>query len=263
MSPSVSGSVSKRAWMFVHSLAVLAYFWLLDNVSIVAYLEAGHDDTLFVNVAANILNGQWLGPYNNLTLTKGPLRSLSIAADWLLGLPLLVLLGILCAAACLLLTRGLRPFQVEALWPTLRTMRELLWFVTIFRSGDVVHEPMSCLQDDCGSLPPYTRFLGMVHASLFVTGPWVSTQEFPRRSSYAAPPPQSMHADSVANPLERIAQSYRQVMRILLVAYLNVVSMPGQSLAYFSPAHLALLLFRLASLSAAWNAGHGRTVGDA
>jgi len=556
-----------RAWAVAHLLAISFYLWSLDNVPLVAYPEAGHDDGLFVTLAGHILNGEWLGPYNNLTLAKGPFYSLWIAADWIVGLPLLVSQGALYAAGCLLLTRGLRPwlrreafafgvfvvllfdpitythgqlrvlrdgiylpltvlllaavvwwfrgrdrsfarraatavglglvlaafwctreegvwilpvlslclvlamflavrergpraglprealiagiaaatafigvgavaganyarygvfdvvefkqaeflsaygafarvrhrgftpyvvipretldrvldvgpaaaelrpafggptadvfsragcdahkvspcdgeyrggwfmwmlreaaaaaghhssatearayyarlgeevnaacadgrldclpprrtmlppFRWDSVWPTIRTAGELLWFVATYETVDAAREPMSCLQDDCGHLPRYTSFLDLTRTSLFVKAPWVSSEEFPRRSGPEAPTFQRSRAAVVADLLERVVGVYRgstpwalaagvlayafalvaglvrrrvdpmlavataaaatAASRITLIAFLDVVSMPGRSSFYLSPAYPALLLFCLASLAAA------------
>ncbi len=46
------------------------------------------DDALFVRLAHNILQGQWLGPFDNLTLAKGAFYPLFIATSRMVGLPL-------------------------------------------------------------------------------------------------------------------------------------------------------------------------------
>jgi len=61
---------------------------LIAALQIVAIPAHQEDEGLFVNLALNILNGQWLGPYNDMTLSKGPFFPLFLAANFLLGLPL-------------------------------------------------------------------------------------------------------------------------------------------------------------------------------
>ncbi|MBF0466809.1 MAG: hypothetical protein HQK88_09705 [Nitrospirae bacterium] len=64
--------------------------FLVSNMSIIAFGINNIDDALFVRLAANILGGLWLGPYNELTLIKGVFFPLFIAANFLIGLPLLL-----------------------------------------------------------------------------------------------------------------------------------------------------------------------------
>lgn len=61
---------------------------LVESLCIVAIPEGMEDDRLFVDLAVSILNGEWLGHYNHMTLSKGPFFPLFLAANFLLGLPL-------------------------------------------------------------------------------------------------------------------------------------------------------------------------------
>ena len=49
-----------------------------------------HDTQIFINQAIYLLDGEWLGPYSEYTLMKGPVTALWIASMNLLGIPLLV-----------------------------------------------------------------------------------------------------------------------------------------------------------------------------
>src|SRR5436309_3545317 len=69
-----------------YAIAIALKFWLLSDYSITpAY--AIHDDYLFVRQALSILEGRWLGPFDFLTLSKGPFFSMWLAAMHLLSLP--------------------------------------------------------------------------------------------------------------------------------------------------------------------------------
>ena len=59
-----------------------------QHLFIIGY--AGQDDQLFINLAHSILNGDWLGSYNNMTLIKGPFYPLFLAANHLTHIPLLI-----------------------------------------------------------------------------------------------------------------------------------------------------------------------------
>jgi len=50
--------------------------------------DQGHDDALFAGLAGHLVDGQWLGPYQSLTLAKGPTYPMFIAAAYELHLPL-------------------------------------------------------------------------------------------------------------------------------------------------------------------------------
>lgn len=60
------------------AVAALA-LWLVAGLP-VAFFGGPHDDFLFVGQAASILHGHWLGPFNRLTLSKGPFFPLFLAA---------------------------------------------------------------------------------------------------------------------------------------------------------------------------------------
>lgn len=100
----------RAGWTPLYVLSVLLYVWLAANLPLAAIPFAGIDDGLFIRQAVSLLRGDWLGPYDNLTLAKGPFYPLWIAVNWLVGLPLLVSQYLLYASACWLLVRGLRPW---------------------------------------------------------------------------------------------------------------------------------------------------------
>lgn len=68
-----------------------------------------HDDRLFLNLASALLSGKWLGPYNNLTLAKGPFYPIFIAVAFILGIPLLLAQHLLYITACIIFVAALRP----------------------------------------------------------------------------------------------------------------------------------------------------------
>ena len=84
-------------------LSCIAFFliklWLVGPHELVA-VKMPHDDLLFINQAENIIEGNWLGPYNQLTLIKGAIYPIFIAGAHFLGIPLLTAQQILYAIAC-------------------------------------------------------------------------------------------------------------------------------------------------------------------
>ena len=89
-------------------LLVACKFWLVGPHELVA-LEAPHDDLLFITLAENIIQGKWLGDYNQLTLIKGPFYPLFIAASYFLDIPLLAAQQLLYAFACFVFIWALFP----------------------------------------------------------------------------------------------------------------------------------------------------------
>lgn len=101
-------------------LALIAVFallklWLVSDLSIVAIGTAGHDDRLFLNLAVNLLRGEWLGTYNVLTLAKGPFYSMWIAALFVAGFPLLIAQQVLYILATLFFVMTIRPLFAKLL----------------------------------------------------------------------------------------------------------------------------------------------------
>lgn len=72
--------------------------WLISAHSLMATITP-HDDLLFISQAHNILSGQWLGEYDQLTLIKGQFYPLFIAFSYYLNIPLLVAQQLLYAFA--------------------------------------------------------------------------------------------------------------------------------------------------------------------
>ncbi len=83
--------------------------WLTAAQTLSAIGPATYDDRLFLRLAQSIRAGNWLGPFDNLTLAKGPAYSVWIALISGTHLPLLLAQHLLYAAACALLVVALRP----------------------------------------------------------------------------------------------------------------------------------------------------------
>lgn len=110
--------------------------WLTAAQTIYAIGPAFHDDRLFVELAAHVLQGEWLGPYNQFTLAKGPLFPLFIAALFKLGVPLLLAQQALYAAAAAAVTRSLRPWIGPGAW-SFALYAILLWNPMSYDAGNL------------------------------------------------------------------------------------------------------------------------------
>jgi hypothetical protein len=90
------------------------------NTPLNIWSAAGHDDGLFMRLAANISSGRWLGPYDQFTLAKGPGYPLFLALSAASGLPvtamhaLLAIGAILSVAWAIWRVSGSRSFAIAA-----------------------------------------------------------------------------------------------------------------------------------------------------
>jgi len=98
-----------RLWFWAGVLLTVAKLWLVRGQTVYAIAGADHDDRLFLLLAEHLMHGEWLGPYNQLTLAKGPFYSCWIAAVYGLGLPLFFAQHLLYAAACAVFIAACRP----------------------------------------------------------------------------------------------------------------------------------------------------------
>ena len=94
-----------RPLFFVFSVA---YLMLAMNLPVSIYTGAGHDDALFWGNAYKIVNGNWLGTYNHLTLAKGPGFPLFLAANAVIGTPVTLLSALFYLFACGITANTLR-----------------------------------------------------------------------------------------------------------------------------------------------------------
>ena len=80
--------------------AMLVRLVLVSSRHVAPFLDGAYDDQLFARQAATILEGNWLGPYDHLTLAKGPGYPLFIALSHQLHLRLPLAEALFWCAAC-------------------------------------------------------------------------------------------------------------------------------------------------------------------
>ncbi len=125
-------SLTNRSLTILFVAIALVSLWLRTGFPVHAISHAGHDDLLFVRLAGSLLQGDWLGPYDNLTLAKGPAYPAFIGLANVLGIPLKAaeqgLYLVAALAGSLLVARlaasralGLTLFAVLALNPVVWT----------------------------------------------------------------------------------------------------------------------------------------------
>lgn len=96
-------------------ILIVLRLWIVEVIDLIA-TAATYDEELFVNLAKHILDGNWLGPYNQLTLVKGPGYPLFIAIAHHTGIPLITAEQLLYSLVCVLVVFALRPL-FKAQWP--------------------------------------------------------------------------------------------------------------------------------------------------
>lgn len=112
-------------WVLI-ALLVAGKLWLAGDLGLTVYGNAMHDDGLFATQAHSIMEGRWLGDYGEVTLSKGPVYPLFLAAVGRAGVPLQQAQAALHAVACLVFVFALRPLVPRA------GARVLLFAVLLF-----------------------------------------------------------------------------------------------------------------------------------
>ncbi len=133
--------------------SVVLKFWLVAAQPVVAHANASFDDRLFLALAEQIAKGNWLGPYSQFTLMKGPMYSIFVAAAYVLRIPLPIAQHFAYLCGCGLLVLALRPC-CRAGWQT-ATLFNLLWW-----------QPMSYVELDILRQNIYTPLTLLLFAGL-------------------------------------------------------------------------------------------------
>lgn len=108
----------KKRNNYIFSFWFFSILYILITVnfptSIFTYLI--HDDEYFIDCAKNIVSGEWLGPYSQMRLIKGPGYSLFLAATHISGLPVSLTMAMLHIGSCIISTIILRKLGLSPLW---------------------------------------------------------------------------------------------------------------------------------------------------
>lgn len=97
---------SKLPLKTLYVMFAFAYVVLAMNMPI--SLSSGpFDDGLFMKIGYQIANGNWLGPYSQMTLAKGPGYPIFLAINSWLGFPVTLTMTLLYVFACALMARTL------------------------------------------------------------------------------------------------------------------------------------------------------------
>lgn len=94
-------------------ITILARIWIATGVpKMIIY--GPHDDLYFAKAAYYLIHGQWLGPYDNMTLIKGPFYAFYLVASYLTGLPLFLNETIFYICTCVIFVFSIAPLIKNA-----------------------------------------------------------------------------------------------------------------------------------------------------
>ncbi len=97
----VKNFFEKYYFILIVVLAIIVKLIITTNLPLNARDPIGADEYLMMQQAESLANGEYLGPYNFLTLVKGIGFPVFLAFSYKIGIPLLMLYGIFYAAVCL------------------------------------------------------------------------------------------------------------------------------------------------------------------
>jgi hypothetical protein len=69
----------KNKQYLLFAITGVLYLWHINSLPYAIMIGAGHDDGWFIRRAMNLLDGDWFGPYNQMTLIKGPVYPFFLA----------------------------------------------------------------------------------------------------------------------------------------------------------------------------------------
>lgn len=87
----------------LYLLSIILSLFIRSLVPLRGALQSPHDDQLGIELSSNILQGEWLGAWNNRTLAKPPGYSLYLSLTHFIPIPLVILNHILYILVVLLL----------------------------------------------------------------------------------------------------------------------------------------------------------------
>jgi hypothetical protein len=105
----------KSIFLLVLAMLIVFRVWLMAGIPKM-YLYAPHDDLYFAKMAHYLIHGQWMGPYSQMTLIKGPFYAFFMIFSFFTGLPLLLSETIFYVAACLILFFAIAPLIKNKWW---------------------------------------------------------------------------------------------------------------------------------------------------
>ncbi len=92
--------------IFIISILIVSVLrlMLVYDLPIVANVELGIDDMLMINITENLVNGNWVGPYTDVVISKGLSFPILLAFCYFIKLDYITMMTVFYIIACLILT---------------------------------------------------------------------------------------------------------------------------------------------------------------
>jgi hypothetical protein len=128
-------------WVLVCAFAI-CYLLVVIGAPLTVRGWSPHDDLYFLRTAWNLLHTGWMGPYDSMTLIKGPAYPAFIAANFMIGLPLLLTTQLTYVASCIALAAAL------TLYPIPRVAALLCYVAVLFNPITFIPEAFAGLRTE-------------------------------------------------------------------------------------------------------------------
>lgn len=145
---------------FLMLILVALKLWISSTMGQTFLMQMAHDDRLFMMQGKSIHSGEWLGPFNELTLAKGPVFPMFLALSAASGISLQFNVALLHALACLLLVAAFSPWIKHAGWRI--ALFALLLFDPQSLSAEILGRLLRGMVQPALTLFTLAGFVGMV-----------------------------------------------------------------------------------------------------
>jgi hypothetical protein len=108
ISTKILKKVDSPIYITLFVILILFRLWLIAGIPNILN-DYPHDDLFYAKAAHYIIHGQWMGPYNQMTLIKVPFYSFFLIGSFFTGLPLFLNENIFYVLACLLFSKAISP----------------------------------------------------------------------------------------------------------------------------------------------------------
>lgn len=153
-------------------LILLGVYIAVVSVQPIRVLDAPYDDRLFFSEAVHIANGEWLGPYTDITLIKGPGYPIFLALCHIMGLPVLLAERLFYGFFCLVC--------VICLGQVIRRRAVLLaMYVLLLFSPGIFETPHATRIYRDGIYPALTGMILVCAFALVLRRKWSLKQQLP------------------------------------------------------------------------------------
>jgi hypothetical protein len=119
---------------------LISYVAIANSLPSSIVMWQGYDDALFIRLGMHIANGEWLGPYDQLTLVKGPIYPIFLAAASMTGVSYSTVQFVFYYASCLYFSTVIGRVTDSPKWVPLLIFASALLCPAAYVSGTVIRE---------------------------------------------------------------------------------------------------------------------------